>query len=105
MVVRDIGRAEFISYLSVRSDLEHFIGKQVEWFSNKAGNVIGTIALGGKNRGWNYVVFRRNHKGEFHVSDTVCDFYSHAAARVDFMLAMVGAGQSRWKKYPLMDCS
>ena len=46
MIVKDIGRVEFIRRLSLHSDLEHFIGNEVEWFTNKTGNVIGTIALG-----------------------------------------------------------
>jgi hypothetical protein len=100
MVIKAIGRVEFIHRLSLDSDLEHFIGKEVEWFSNKTGNIIGTIALGDRTRGWNYVVLRRNEIGKFHVCDVVCDFYNHAAARVDFMFAMVGAGQRRRKQFP-----
>ena len=105
MIVKDIGRAEFIDRLSLHSDLEHFIGKEVEWFSNTTGNIIGTIALGNKSRGWNYVILKRNQMGKFHVCKVVCDFYDHAAARVDFMLAIVGAGQSRRVQFPQMACS
>ena len=92
MVIKDIGRAEFINRLSLHSDLEHFVGKEVEWFTNKTGNIIGTIALGDKSRGWNYVILRRNRIGKFRVCNVMCDFYNHAAARVDFMIAMMGAG-------------
>jgi len=93
MVIKDIGRVEFIRRLSLQSDLEHFVGKEVEWFANETGNIIGTIALGDKSRGWNYVILRRNRIGKFRVSNVVCDFYNHAAAKVDFMIAMEGAGQ------------
>ena len=102
MVIKAIGRAEFIYRLSLDSDLEHFIGKEVEWFSNKTGNIIGTIALGDRGRGWNYVILKRNQLGKFHVCDVVCDFYNHRAARVDFMFAMVRAGQSRGEEFPRM---
>ena len=105
MVIKDIGRTEFIHRLSLRSDLEQFIGKEVEWFTNQTGNVIGTIALGDSSRGWNYVILRRNRMGKFHVCKVVCDFYDHSAARVDFMLAIVGAGQSRRVQFPQMACS
>ena len=94
MAIKDIGRTEFIRRLSLHSDLEHFVGKEVEWFTNETGNVIGTIALGDKDRGWNYVILRRNRIGKFRVCNVVCDFYNHAAARVDFMITMGGAGQS-----------
>ena len=102
MVINAIGRQEFIHRLSLDSDLEHFIGKEVEWFSNKTGNIIGTIALGDKSRGWNYVILKRNQLGKFHVCDVMCDFYNHEATRVDFMFAMVGAGQNQGKQSPRM---
>ena len=102
MVIKAIGRAEFIYRLSLDSDLEHFIGKEVEWFSNKTGNILGTIALGDGSRGWNYVILKRNQLGKFHACNVVCDFYNHGAARVDFMFAMVRAGQSRGEQFPRM---
>jgi hypothetical protein len=92
MVINAIDRAEFVHRLSLDSDLEHFIGKEVEWFSNRTGNILGTIALGEKGRGWNYVVLKRDQLGKYHACDVVCDFYDHGAARVGFMLAMVGSG-------------
>ena len=104
MVMKAIGRAEFIDRLSLDSDLERFIGKEVEWFSNRTGNILGTIALGDKSRGWNYVILKRNQLGKFHACDVVCDFYDHGAVRVDLMLAMVAAGQNRWKQLPRMAC-
>ena len=91
MVIKDIGRTEFIDHLALHTDLEHFIGREVEWFSNKRGTIIGTIALGDESKGWNYVILKRNQIGKFHVCDVACDFYNHAAARVDFMFAMGAA--------------
>jgi hypothetical protein len=92
MAINGVDRAEFIHLLSLQTDLESFVGKEVEWFSNKAGNVIGTIALGDGTRGWNYVVLRRETTGKFHACNVACNFYNHAAARVDCMYAMAVAG-------------
>lgn len=94
MVITDIGRAEFIDRLSLHSDLERFIGEEVEWFTNKTGTIIGTIALGDSSKGWNYVILRRNRLGKFHVSNVASDFFNHAAARVGFMFAMAGLGRT-----------
>ncbi len=102
MVIKAIGRAEFIHRLSLDCDLEHFVGKEVEWFSNRTGNILGTIALGDKGRGWNYVILKRNQLGKFQACDVVCDFYNHGAARVDFMLAMVAAGQNQREQFARM---
>ena len=100
MVVKDVSRAEFNRLLPLHSGLEHLIGKEVEWFSDKRGNILGTIALGGSSRGWNYVILKRNRIGKFHVCDVACDFYNHASARVSFMVATVAAGQNRWVQFP-----
>jgi hypothetical protein len=43
MAIRATGRAEFIRRLSLKSDLERLVGKEVEWFANAAGNIISTI--------------------------------------------------------------
>ena len=45
MAIRSTGRAEFIRRLSLHDDLERWVGREVEWFANAAGNVIGTITL------------------------------------------------------------
>ena len=96
MVIKEIGRTEFKRSLSPHSDLELSIGKEVEWFSNKTGNIIGAIALGDQSRGWNFVILKRNQIGRFNVCGVACDFYNLAAARVDFRFAMALArrGQS-----------
>ena len=100
MAVKDVSRAEFNRLLPLHSTLEHLIGKEVEWFSDKTGNILATIALGDSNRGWNYVILKRNQMGKFHVCDVGCNFYSHAAARVDLMIAMAAASQNRWVQFP-----
>lgn len=88
MAIRATGRAEFIRRLSLHSDLERLIGKEVEWFANAAGNVIGTIALAARNRGWNYVVLRKNKLGNFRAFNRREDLFSLEEARVDCLQAM-----------------
>ena len=100
MGVKDISRAEFNRLLPLHSGLENLIGKEVEWFSDKRGNILGTIALGDSSRGWNYVILKRDRVGKFHVCDVACNIYSHAAARVDFIIATVAAAQNRWVQFP-----
>ena len=95
MAIKGVDRVEFIRLLSLHNDLESFVGTEVEWFSNKAGNVIGTIALGDVSKGWNYVVLRRETMGKFHACNVARDFYSQTAARVDCMYAMAAAGRNR----------
>ena len=94
MVINAISREEFIRLLPLRRCMERFIGKGIEWFSNKAGNVIGIIALGHSNRSWNYVVFRRNKNGNFVACDARDRFCNQAAAWVDFMHAMAGSANA-----------
>jgi len=88
MAIRATGRAEFIRRLSLHSDLERLIGKEVEWFAGAAGNVIGTIALTTGDRGWNYVVLRKNELGNFQASNRRENLFSLDGARADCLQAM-----------------
>jgi hypothetical protein len=88
MAIRTTGRAEFIRRLSLRGDLERLIGKEVEWFAGAAGNVIGTIALASRDRGWNYVVLRKNQLGNFQASNRRENLFSLNEARVDCLQDM-----------------
>ncbi len=88
MAIRATGRAEFIRRLSLKSDLERLVGKEVEWFAGAAGNVIGTIALASRDGGWNYVVLRKNELGNFQASNRRENLFSLNEARVDCLQTM-----------------
>ena len=64
--------------------------EQVEWFSNKSGHLLGAIAKGEGYSDWNYVILKRDQRGDFHVRKVMGDFFSPRAARVDLLLSMAG---------------
>jgi hypothetical protein len=103
MAIRATGRAEFIRRLSLHSDLERWVGKEVEWFADAAGNVIATIALAAQGRGWNYVVLRKNTLGNFRASNRREDLFSLDEARVDCLQAMGMAACSAQNDLPGRD--
>ena|ERR1035437_2540934 len=88
MAIRATGRTEFIRRLFLLGDLERLIGMEIEWFANAAGNVIGTIALAASDRGWNYVVLRKNRLGNFQAFNRRENLFSLDEARVDCLQAM-----------------
>ena len=88
MAIRATGRAEFIRRLSLHGDLERWVGKEVEWFADAVGNVIGTIALSARDRGWNFVVLRKNKLGNFQAFNRRENLFSLDEARVDCLQAM-----------------
>jgi len=92
-VIKEIGRKEFIRHLSLDSDLEQFVGKELEWFSNVAGSILGTIALEGREGGRKYIILGVDPTGRFQVLSVMCDFYNHRAARIDFLRAMAVADE------------
>lgn len=98
MAIRATGRAEFVRRLSLKSDLERLVGKEVEWFANAAGNIISTIALAARDRGWNYVVLRKNEMGNFQASNRREDLFSLDEARLDCLQAM-GTTASNIRNY------
>jgi hypothetical protein len=89
MSVKTIPRSEFDRLLPQNPALENLMVEQIEWFSNRSGNLIGTIAEGKSVAGWNYAVLKRDKKGDFHVRKVMNDFFSLRAARVDLLISRV----------------
>jgi hypothetical protein len=89
MSIKTIPRSEIERLLPYNSALEDIMMEQVEWFSNKSGNLLGTIARGSSVAGWNYAVLNRDGKGDFRVRKVMNNFFNLKAARVDLMLSMI----------------
>ena len=70
---------------------------QTEWFANKAGTTIGTLAVGKANEGWNYAVLWRDKTGDFRVYKRGGDAFSLDDARAEFLLEMAAAEKSEQK--------
>lgn len=64
---------------------------QVEWFANKTGTAIGTLAAGKADEGWNYAVLKRDEAGNFQVYKLGVDAFSLDDARSGFLLDMEAA--------------
>ena len=71
------------------------MGEQVEWFANKARNLIGTIALTAMGRSWNFAILKRNRQGNFQVCDVGQNFFNLSQIMVQFRYAMVAAKYSQ----------
>lgn len=67
---------------------------QIEWFANKSGTTIGTLATAKMNAGWNYAVLNRDEAGNFQVRKLGIDAYSLDDARSEFMREMAAAENS-----------
>lgn len=65
--IRNISRWEFEQLLPERSAIEATIGEQVEWWAQKAGRFIGTIAKGIAEPGWRYILLERDEGGRFRI--------------------------------------
>jgi hypothetical protein len=89
MTIRAIPRSEFDRLLPHNNPLENLMVKQVEWFSNRSGNLLGTIAKGESVGGWNYAVVERDKKGNPHIRTVMMKVFSNLkAARGDLLLSM-----------------
>jgi hypothetical protein len=90
MTFKTISHSEFDRLLPDNLDLENLMMEQVEWFSDRSGSLLGTIAEGKSGAGWNYAVLKRDRKGDFHVRKVMNNFFNLKAARVDLLLSMAG---------------
>jgi len=90
MRIKTIPRSEFDRLLPQNPALENLMVVEVEWFSNRSGNMLGTIAKGESVAGWNYAILKRDKNGDSHVRKVMNNFFSLKAARVDLLFSMTG---------------
>ena len=95
MNIKTISRTEFNRLLPYNPALRNLMVEQVEWFSNRSGNLLGAIAEGECVAGWNYVILKRDKKGDFHIRKVMSNFFNWKAARVDLLLSMAGIAISQ----------
>jgi hypothetical protein len=88
MIVTAIPRAEFDQLLPHNSVLENLMVKQVEWFCNKSGNLLGTIGKGQSAAGWNYVILKQDKEGGFHIHKVMNNFFDLKLAKDDLLISM-----------------
>ncbi len=78
------------------------MGEEVEWFSNRSGYLLGTIAKDESAEGWNYAILRRDKNGGSHVRKMMNNVSSLMAARVELLLSMAEIDNSpieKWRVY------
>ena len=85
---RSISRAEFDGLLPRGPVLENLMAKQVEWFSNPSGSLLGSIGEGERTTSWKYAILKQGRDGNFHVHKVMNSFLSLNAARVDLLISM-----------------
>jgi len=90
MSIKTISSSEFDQLLPHFPALESLMVEQVEWFSNKSGNLLCAITKGEGVAGWNYVILKRDKKGDLHIRKVMNNFFNLSAARVDLFLSMAG---------------
>jgi len=93
--IQHIARQEFNQLLPQHLMLEKLMGRQIKWFTNRAKNLIGTIAVTKVGRSWNFVVMRRNKQGNFQVCEVGQNFFNLVQTMVQFKYVMVAAKNSR----------
>lgn len=88
MSIRTISRPEFDRLLPQNPVVENLMIDQIEWFSNRSGNLLGTIAKGESVADWNYAILKRDKKGDLRVRKVMNNFFNSKTARVDLLLSM-----------------
>src|ERR1039457_6325668 len=88
MNIKTISRSEFDRLLAHNPALKNLLVEPVEWFSNRSGSLLGTIAEGERVAGCNYVMLKGDQKVHFHIRKVMSNFFKLKAARVDLLLSM-----------------
>lgn len=101
--VKSIAQEKFNQVLEPQLAWHGVMQDEMEWFANKSGTIIGTIAGGKGKPTWQYVILKRNKFGRFQVCAVGENFYDLDAARTDFLLAMAAAKKTRQTVSSLTD--
>jgi hypothetical protein len=94
-----ISKEKFDRFRPPPLGLESLMAWQIEWFANKAGTTIGTLAVGKAEESCDYAVFGRDKSGDFRVYKLGRDAFSLDDARDEFLLEMAAAEKSRAGEY------
>jgi len=88
VMIKSISQVEMDQFLPHRFHIDRFIGAEVEWFSDKVGNIIGTIADETTKMNWGYAVLRRDDSGKYQFWDLETRIRSCDAARIQIVRSM-----------------
>jgi hypothetical protein len=100
--IRNISRVDLDQFLPHRFAIGRFIGAEVEWFADEAGNSIGTIAEGTTNANWGYAVLRRDVNGGYLFWDLKTGIESCDAARTQIVRALEATQKNGQNCSPLV---
>jgi hypothetical protein len=92
-----IRKEKFDQFLPPHLGAESLMEWQVEWFANKTGTTIGTLAVGKLDEGWNFAVLKRDQTGHFQISKLGVDAFSLDDARSEFMREMATVENRGWE--------
>jgi hypothetical protein len=95
MNIKTISRSEFDRLLAHNPGLKNLMVEPVEWFSNRSGNLLGSIAEGERVAGCNYAILKRDKNGDFHIRKMMSNCFNLKAARVDLLHSMAGIAISQ----------
>jgi hypothetical protein len=90
-------------FLPHRNAIGQFIGSEVEWFADPAGNIVGIVAEGKANANWGYVVLRRDEHGKYRYWDLETRIDSRETARRQMVRIMEATQPGGQKCSPLVD--
>lgn len=88
VMIKSISQIEMDQFLPCRFHIDRFIGAEAEWFSDRVGNIIGTIAEGTTKKPWGYAILRRDDGGRYRFWDMETSIESCDAARAQITRTM-----------------
>jgi hypothetical protein len=88
MNIKNISRPDFDQLLPQDANLKHLIAEQLEWFSNSAGTMLGTVGTDKHVSGWIYVILKQDKDGQFHVYKIMNNCFPLECLRDDLLISM-----------------
>ncbi len=103
MAIKRITKVEFDRFDPARNPMMVKLATEMSWFSDTAGNVIGTVMLDKTDGDWNWVALGRDERGAFRAVEVQASLANQPTAEKELVSKMTELEHSGATIFPQGD--
>jgi hypothetical protein len=88
MAIKSITQSEFDTFKPSRSPMIAAITEEVEWFTDQARTIIGSVIYDKTDSDWSYVILGRDERGSFRAIQAKSTIEDRETAKTQLLMAM-----------------
>ena len=103
MAIKTITKVQFDAFSPARTPMATAIATEKAWFTDDAGNIVGTVMFDQSDKDWNYVILGRDERGALRWIEGDSSFSSQDEAEQRLTAAMSKIEESGKTVFPQGD--